>query len=29
MWGVDTPGDAEHAEALIAAHGDPHLEPVS
>ncbi len=29
MWGVDTPGDAEHAKALIAAHGDPHLEPLS
>lgn len=23
MWGVDTPEDAAHAEALIAAHGDP------
>lgn len=24
MWGVDTPEDAAHAEALIRAHGDPH-----
>ena len=23
MWGVDTPQDAEHAEKLIAEHGDP------
>ncbi len=25
MWGVDTPEDAQHAEKLIAAHGDPLL----
>ena len=23
MWGIDTPQDAEHAEKLIAAHGEP------
>lgn len=23
MWGIDTPQDAEHAEQLIAAHGEP------
>ena len=23
MWGVDTREDAEHAEKLIAEHGDP------
>lgn len=23
MWGIDTPEDAEHAEALIAKHGEP------
>lgn len=25
MWGVDTPEDAAHAEALIAEHGEPSL----
>ena len=23
MWGIDTPQDAEHAEKLIAEHGEP------
>ncbi|MEO0451562.1 MAG: manno-octulosonate cytidylyltransferase [Pseudomonadota bacterium] len=26
MWGIDTPRDADHAEALIAKHGEPLAE---
>lgn len=26
MWGIDTPQDAEHAETLIARHGEPLAE---
>ncbi|MEL6724932.1 MAG: manno-octulosonate cytidylyltransferase [Pseudomonadota bacterium] len=26
MWGIDTPQDADHAEALIAKHGEPLAE---